>query len=126
MSRDLSLAAVVVIAIAAVCFGAVKMHPLTPPPASPVVATEASAAPAGTGAPAAVQVPAPNGRVIMRVNGEPVTEAEFQMFLSTLPDNMRLMANQSEARKRIADQLVRMKVVEQEGRKLGGDQDADV
>jgi hypothetical protein len=120
MTRDLSIAAVVIIAIAALCFGAVKMHPLTPPPPSPVVATAVSVA----GAPAAGE--APNGPVIMRINGEPVTENEFQLFLSTLPDNIRLMANQSEARKKIADQFVRMKVVEQEGRKLGGDKDPDV
>src|ERR1043166_5647611 len=120
MTRDLSLAAVVIIAIGAVCFGAVKMHPLTPPPPSPVVATEVPAA----GAPAAVT--APKGPVIMTVNGEPVTESEFQLFLSTLPDNIRLMANQSEPRKKIAEQFVRMKVVEQEARKLGGDKDPDV
>ncbi|HEY2321662.1 MAG TPA: peptidylprolyl isomerase [Thermoanaerobaculia bacterium] len=122
MSRDLSLTAVVIIAIAAVCFGAVKMHPLTPPQPSPVLATEAPAA----GAPAAVATAAPSGPVIMTINGEPVTEAEFQLFLSTLPDNIRLMANQSEPRKKIAEQFVRMKVVEQEGRKLGGDKDPDV
>ena len=120
MTRDLSLAAVVIIAIAAICFGAAKMHPLTPPPPSPVVATAVSAA----GAPVAVSAPA--GPVIMRINGEPVTESEFQLFLSTLPDNIRAMANQPEARKKIAEQFVRMKVVEQEGRKLGGDKDPDV
>ena len=124
MTRDLSLAAVVIIAIAALCFGAVKMHPLTPPPPSPVVATAASAA--GAGAPAGVAVPAPKGPVIMTVNGEPVTEEEFQLFLSTLPDNIRLMANQSEPRKKIAEQFVRMKVVEQEARRLGADKDPDV
>lgn len=122
MTRDLSLAAVVIIAIAALCFGAVKMHPLTPPPPSPVVAAEVSAA----GAPAAAPAAVPNGPVIMRVNGEPVTESEFALFLSTLPDNIRQMANQSEARKRIAEQFVRMKVVEQEGRKLGAEKDPDV
>ncbi|HEX3109097.1 MAG TPA: peptidylprolyl isomerase [Thermoanaerobaculia bacterium] len=120
MTRDLTIAAIVVVAIIAVCFGAVKMHSLNPPSGSPVVATHPSAAAAPTA------VPAPKGNVIMRVNGEPVTEAEFQMFLSTLPDNIRLMANQSEARKKIADQFVRMKVVEQEGRKLGGEKDPDV
>jgi peptidyl-prolyl cis-trans isomerase C len=120
MTRDLSLAAIVVLAIGAVCFGAIKMHTLTPPPPSPVAATAASV----VGTPAAGAVP--KGPVIMHVNGEPVTEAEFQLFLSTLPDNIRLMANQSEARKKIAEQFVRMKVVEQEGRKLGGDADPDV
>ncbi|HEX3583758.1 MAG TPA: peptidylprolyl isomerase [Thermoanaerobaculia bacterium] len=124
MTRDLSLAAVVIIAIAALCFGAVKMHPLAPPPPSPVVATAASAAGAGTGA--GVAVPAPKGPVIMTVNGEPVTEEEFQLFLSTLPDNIRLMANQSEPRNKIAEQFVRMKVVEQEARRLGADKDPDV
>ncbi len=122
MTRDLSLAAVVIIAIAAICFGAVKMHPLTPPPPSPVVATEVSAA----GAPAAAPAAVPSGPVIMRVNGEPVTESEFLLFIGTLPDNIRQVANQPEARKRIAEQFVRMKVVEQEARKLGGDKDPDV
>lgn len=121
MTRDLSLAAAAIVAIAAICFGAVKMHQLMPPSPSPVVATEASAA----GAPPAA-TPAPKGQVIMRVNGEPVTETEFQLFLSTLPDNIRLMANQSEPRKKIAEQFVRMKVVEQEARRLGADKDPDV
>jgi parvulin-like peptidyl-prolyl isomerase len=120
MSRDLSIAAAVIVAIAALCFGAVKMHLLSPPSASPVTATSVSAG----GATAAGAVP--KGHVIMSVNGEPVSEAEFQLFLGTLPDNIRLMANQSEARKKIAEQFVRMKVVEQEGRKLGGDNDPDV
>jgi peptidyl-prolyl cis-trans isomerase C len=124
MNRDLSLAAAAVVAIAAICFGAVKMHQLMPPSPSPVVATETSST-AGTSA-TAEGTSAPKGTVIMTVNGEPVTETEFQLFLSTLPDNIRQMANQSEARKRIADQFVRMKVVEQEARKLGGDKDPDV
>jgi peptidyl-prolyl cis-trans isomerase C len=124
MIRDLTIALVVILAIGALCFGAVKMHPLTPPQPSPVVAPglgmsggPASAAPAGV---------ASNSPVIMRVNGEPVTENEFQLFLSTLPENIRNMANQSEPRKRIAEQFVRMKVLEQEGRKLGADKDPDV
>ncbi|HEY2830516.1 MAG TPA: hypothetical protein VGJ88_10400, partial [Thermoanaerobaculia bacterium] len=96
MSRDLSIAAAVVVAIAALCFGAVKMHLLSPPSPSPVTATSVSAG----GTPAAGAVP--KGHVIMSVNGEPVSEAEFQLFLGTLPDNIRLMANQSEARKKIA------------------------
>ena len=120
MTRDLSLAAAALVAIAAICFGAVKMHQLMPPQPSPVVATQAAAA----GAPAAAAEP--SGPVIMRVNGQPVTEGEFQAFLSTLPDNIRLMANQSEPRKKIAEQFVRMKVVEQEAQKLGGDKDPDV
>jgi hypothetical protein len=113
MTRDLSIAAIVAVVVAALCFGVMKMHPTTPPQSSTVVAT--------TGSPAA-----PAGPVIMRINGEPVTESEFQLFLSTLPDNIRMMANQSEARKKIAEQFVRMKVVEQEARKLGGEKDPDV
>lgn len=120
MTRDLSLAAAAVVAIAAICFGAVKMHQLMPPSPTPVVAT-GTAAPGSSTAASGSKSP-----VIMTVNGEPVTETEFQLFLSTLPDNIRLMANQSEARKKIADQFVRMKVVEQEARKLGGDNDPDV
>ena len=114
MTRDLTIATIVAIVIAALCFGAVQMHWLKP----------LSSMPGATTAPAASE--APKGPVIMRINGEPVTETEFQVFLSTLPDNIRLMANQSEPRKKIAEQFVRMKVVEQEGTKLGGDKDPDV
>jgi hypothetical protein len=121
MSRDLAITIAVILAIAALCFGAVKMHLLTPPGATPVTATTGTSA---TGA--ATPDAAAKGPVVMRVNGEPVSEAEFQLFLSTLPDNIRQMANQSEPRKKIAEQFVRMKVVEQEGRKLGGDKDPDV
>jgi peptidyl-prolyl cis-trans isomerase C len=123
MSRDLSITVAVIVAVAALCFGAVKFHLLTPPGATPVTATSGSATQAAEAPEASA---AAKGPVIMRVNGEPVTEAEFQLFLGTLPDNIRLMANQSEPRKKIAEQFVRMKVVEQEARKLGGDKDPDV
>ena len=112
MTRDLSIAAIVAVVVAALCFGVMKMRPTTP--------SQPSSAAASTSSPATA------GPVIMRVNGEPVTETQFQLFLGTLPDNVRMMASQSEARKKIAEQFVRMKVVEQEAHRLGGDKDPDV
>jgi parvulin-like peptidyl-prolyl isomerase len=126
MIRDLSLALAAIVAVAALCFGATKMHPLVPPQPTPVLATGAMAGAEPGVAPAAAAVAAPSGPVIMRINGEPVTEEEFLLFISTLPDNVKQMASQTEARKKIAEQFVRMKVLEQEGRRLGADKDPDV
>src|SRR2546423_5592085 len=101
MIRDLSLALAVIVAVAALCFGATKMHALVPPQPTPVLATGAAGAEPGV-VPGAAAAAAPTGPVIMRINGEPVTEEEFLLFISTLPDNVKQMATQSEARKKIA------------------------
>lgn len=117
MSRDLSLAFIVILAIFGLCFGAVKAHTLTPPPPTPPIATAS--------APGAAEVK-PAGPVVMHVNGEPVTAAEFSLFLQSLPQQYQQMAANPAVRREIADQFVRMKVLEQEARKLGADRDPDV
>jgi len=62
----------------------------------------------------------------MHVNGEPVTEAEFALFLQSLPEQYRQLAASPGVRRELAEQFVRMKVLEQQARKLGADQDPDV
>lgn len=70
--------------------------------------------------------PAFGGPVVMRVNGEPVTQKEFEAYLAAAPEQARTFAASAEGRKLIAEQLVRMKVLEQEGRKLGAEKDPEV
>jgi hypothetical protein len=116
MKRDLLIALAVVLAILGICFGAVKAHPLTPPQPTPPTAT--------VSAPTAAA--APVGPVVMRVNGEPVTEAEFALYLQTVPEQYQQMVSIPAVRKQLAEQFVRMKVLEQEARKLGADRDPEV
>ena len=62
----------------------------------------------------------------MRVNGEPVTEDEFMALLSTIPEQQRGAASTPAGKRQIADEIVRMKALEQEGRRLGVDNDPQV
>jgi parvulin-like peptidyl-prolyl isomerase len=62
----------------------------------------------------------------MHVNGEPVTEREFNAFLQQFPEQMREpMGATPEGRTRVAQELAKLKALEQEGKKMGGDRDPD-
>src|SRR5919206_418272 len=68
----------------------------------------------------------PVGRVIMRVNGEPVTEGEFSAAFATLPPEMQQQFNSEQGKQAFAEQLVRMKLLEQEARKRHLENDPQV
>jgi hypothetical protein len=55
----------------------------------------------------------------MRVNGEPVTESEFTAFMAAVPEQQRAMLASPEGRRLLATEVVRMKTLEQEGKRLG-------
>lgn len=65
-------------------------------------------------------------KVIMHINGEPVTEAEFNTFAQSAPEQQRAFYASKEGRRQLADELVKLKALEQEGRRLGIDKDPDV
>ncbi|HXG57754.1 MAG TPA: peptidylprolyl isomerase [Thermoanaerobaculia bacterium] len=67
-----------------------------------------------------------NDTVIMRVNGEPVTEREFALFLSELPPRTQSLYTSEAGKRELADHLVRLKVLEQEARRLGAESDPEV
>ncbi|HET8797853.1 MAG TPA: peptidylprolyl isomerase, partial [Thermoanaerobaculia bacterium] len=67
-----------------------------------------------------------NDKVIMHVNGEPVTESEFKAFMSAVPEPQQAMLGSPEGRRMLANEIVRMKVIEQEGRRLGLMNDAEL
>ena len=92
------------------------------PPAQPSpVYVPAAKSGARTAAPAVSDSP-----VVMRVNGEPITEAEFNQFISQAPPEQQPMLATPQGRRMVADELVRVKALEQEGRKLGVDRDPAV
>lgn len=109
VKKDLAIAIVVIAVVVAFCFGLAAVRP------DFLSATQAShrkAAEAG---------------VVMRVNGEPVTEREFDFYVEQLPQEARaVLATSPAGRKALANQIVKLKVLEQEGRRLGGERDPEV
>ena len=117
MKRDLSLAVAAVAIIAAVTFGLARMRPDLPlTPSSPHTGASKAGAP----------VAAKQGKVIMRVNGEAVTEAEFNAFMGAVPEQQRAMFSTPAGRRELANELVRMKALEQEARRMGIADDPEV
>ncbi len=114
MKRDLAIAVAAVIATLAVTFGLAAVRPNLPPRPSTPFSMETGRV-----------SPLSNERVVMRVNGEPVTEREFQAFLQQAPEEARPFYNSPQGRPLLAEQLTKLKVLEQEGRRLGVQNDAE-
>lgn len=76
---------------------------------------------------AAEQASAPGpGRTIIDVNGEKITEADFAAAIEALPDRMKPTVQSAAGRRALADELVRLKLLEQEGRRMGVEKETDV
>jgi peptidyl-prolyl cis-trans isomerase C len=116
VQKDLTVAFVAALVVAGVCYGLAQGHPYVPPPPSP------ASSPAKTNGPAA---PRPNDRVVMHVNGEPVTEREFNAFRAQAPEQMQQLYMAPEGRRMLAQEIVKFKALEQEGRRLGIDKDPE-
>jgi len=116
VKKDLLIAVIAIALVLGLAYGLNAMRPqLVPTPSHPFSAT--------TGA---VPEAAPNETVVMRVNGEPVTEREFAIFASGLSPQAQMYLENPAGRRVVAEQYVRMKALEQEGRRLGAEADPDV
>lgn len=118
MKRDLAIGAIAILAVAAITFGLDKARPknLEPTPSEPYREKTASAAPAPK-----------TGKAIMTVNGEPVTESEFNAFLQGIPEQQRAMvASTPQGRQMLASRIAELKMLEQEAARLGVADDPDV
>lgn len=119
MKKDISAALIAVAAVFALSFGLSKMRPDLPlTPSAPYTPGKANVA---SGAKSAKE-----GKVVMRVNGEPVTEAEFMAFLAAIPEQQRGVFAGPAGKRELANELVRMKALEQEARRLGIAEDPEV
>ncbi len=113
MKKDLPIAVIAILVVGGVCYGLARARPaFTPTPSHPF-----STAAVGTRV---------TGRVVMRVNGEPVTESEYEAAYRQLPPEMQQQFATEPGKMAFAEQLVRMKLLEQEGRRLGLEQDPKV
>ncbi|HEV8660937.1 MAG TPA: peptidylprolyl isomerase [Thermoanaerobaculia bacterium] len=113
MKKDLPIAITAIIVVAAICYGLAVANPQQPPPPSPALPTATTAV-------------AVNERVVMHVNGEPVTEREFNAFAQQAPEQARDFYMSPDGRALLAEQLVKLKALEQEARRLGVESDPEL
>ena len=118
MKKEALIALGSIAIILGVCFALAQMKPDLPPTRSVPFST----LPAEK---STVTATLKNDKVVMRVNGEPVTEREFDAFLQQAPEQMQSFYGSPEGRRTLADQLVKLKALEQEGRRLGIENDPD-
>jgi parvulin-like peptidyl-prolyl isomerase len=117
VKRDISVALIAIIGTLAVAFGLSRMRPDLPlTPSNPFTTAKNKVA---SGA-------KKSGKVVMRVNGEPITEEEFNAFLNIVPEQQRAVFTSPAGKRQLADELVRMKTLEQEARRLGLTDDPEV
>jgi peptidyl-prolyl cis-trans isomerase C len=111
--KDLAIALTAILLIAAVAYGLSRRSlglPLTP--SSPFKAVEL----AGKKTKA-------DDNVVMRVNGQPITESEFNTLALAAPADARAFYATPAGRRAMADELTKLKALQQEGErmKLGDD-----
>lgn len=117
MKKDVLIAAAAVVLVPVLCFGiATARGPYAPIESHPVTALDA---PAGSGPAPGI----PNAKIVMHINGTAVSEQEFNAFLAGAPEQYRSLAATPAGRRMLADNFVKMKLLEQEGRKNGADRD---
>ena len=112
MKKDIVIAAVAVVIVVALAFGLAALRPNSSSTSSSV----------GDGA-AAKALGSEN--VVMRVNGDAITEREFNLFLQNAPAEGRQFYGTPAGRRALADELVKLKVLEQEGDRMGIDDDPE-
>src|SRR4051794_19106850 len=101
VKRDASIAVISILVIGAVCFGLNSMRPpFQPRPSQPF-----STAPVGP--------TIAKGTIVMRVNGEPVTENEFEAAFAQMPDEMKQQFASEPGKQAFAEQYIRIKLLEQ-------------
>lgn len=77
-------------------------------------------------APNAAAKPAVDDPVILTVNGEDVRRSEFEAAVASIPDQMRVAIQGEAGKKALAEEIIRLKILEQEGKKLKVDEQPDV
>jgi peptidyl-prolyl cis-trans isomerase C len=115
--KDIVIAVVAVVIVAAVAFGLAAVRPNLPGQASHPFSADSSGDASKPGA---------TDKVVMRVNGQPVTEREFALFMQSVPADQRPFYTSPAGRRALADELVKLRVLEQEGGRLGVANDPEV
>lgn len=109
-TKDISITIIAILVVAAVAFGLSRRSrglPLTP--SSPFKADASDE-----------KKPEAKGsdKVVMSVNGSPITEAQFMTMLQAAPEQNRSFYSTPAGRRTMADELVKLKTLEQEGERM--------
>ena len=68
----------------------------------------------------------PNDPVVIEVNGEPVLQSEFVAAIASVPPQMRAGLESDAGKKQLAEELVKMKLLEQYARRVGLDRNPEL
>lgn len=116
MKKDVVVAIVIVLVVFAAMFAVAQVRvPLPPTSSHPVAAERTSRV-----------IPGVSGPVIMRVNGEPITQNEFDAAYAALPPEMQQQFASPQGKLALAEELVKMKLLDQEALQKGLDKDQKV
>lgn len=118
MKRDLLIAVVAVALTAAVAFALSAIRADGPKtPSAPFSAAAAADDEAK---------PGKDDKIVMHVNGQPVTEREFAFFMASAPAEGQAFYASPAGKRALANEVVKLKVLEQEAKKLGVANDPEV
>ena len=115
VKKDIVIAIGMILFVTLACFALNAARPDLPlSPSQPFKAATKASAPKA-------------GKVVMHVNGEPVTEDEFNAMAESVPaENRAMLLGSNEGRRLLANEIVKVKALEQEGRRLGIDEEPNV
>lgn len=108
MKKDLAIALAAIAVVFGIAYGISKMR--VPVPLRPSKPFELELTP---------HAQTSNEKVVMRVNGVPVTEAEYSEAFRQLPEEMQRQYANPAGRQAFAEQYIRYKLLEQEGERTG-------
>lgn len=117
MKKDIVVATIAALLVIVACFALAMVRPDRPlTPSHPFVAESAAAA----------ARPKPEGKVVMHINGEPITQKEFEAFVLNAPEEARMFYTSPDGRRYLAEELIKLKVLQQEAEKRGLDKKPEV
>jgi len=117
--RDAAIGITSAVVAGALCYALAVMRPQLPAKLShpfsstPPTETSTTAAPGGA-------------KVVMHVNGQSVTEQEFMTIYRQLPEDMQRQYASETGKMMLAEQTIRIKLLEQEARRLGLEREPNV
>ena len=117
MKKDAVVALVAVVLVVVVAFVLARVRPDRPLTPSKPFAGDSKAAKKKVD---------PKDKVVMHINGEPITETEFNSFATQAPAEQRAFFESPIGRRALADELVKLKALEQEGHRIGIDNEPSV
>ncbi|MEP6537477.1 MAG: peptidylprolyl isomerase [Bryobacteraceae bacterium] len=101
---------------------AVKPAGTTPKAAATTTPKPTAAKPATAAKPPAKPAPAPDGKVVLTIGADKITDKQFDAFVDALPDQIKAQAK-GPMKRQIAEQMVRVRLLADEAKRRGIDKE---